>query len=167
MTTPINNIIRQGAQGRSIFASALPLLSTAVSYNQGDLLCYDSSNKVLIPAATANYANFLGVAVNTIVSGLPASPYPGVPVNEAASDLAGPLFGVVASLTLDTSSNLVIGGLVYLSSVGAQNVASADPGSSDHIGIYTGSQGAITSSVAGQKVDVLIGARYGMSGLVF
>jgi len=167
MTTPINNIIRGGAQGRSIFASALPLLSSSVNYNQGDLLCFDGSNKVLIPAATGNYANFLGVAVNTVVSGVPASPYSNVPVTEQPSDMAGPLYSVVVTLTLDTGSNLTIGAPVYLSSVGPQNVASADPGSSDAIGVYTGSQGAITSSAAGQKVDVLIGARYGMSGLVF
>lgn len=167
MTTPINNIVRGGAQGRSIFASALPLLSASVNYNQGDLLCYDSSNKVLIPAATGNYANFLGVAVNTVEDGLPASPYPGVPVNEQASDMAGPLYSVVVSLTLDTGSSLSPGAPVYLSSVGPQNVAANDPGSNDSIGIYTGSQGVLTSSAAGQKIDVLIGARYGMSGLVF
>lgn len=167
MTTPINNIIRGGAQGRSLFASALPLLDATVNYNQGDLLCFDGSNKVLITAATGNYANFLGVAVNTVVAGLPKSPYSGVPVTEQPSDMAGPLYSVVVTLTLDTGSNLAPGAPVYLSSVGPQNVAGTDPGSADSIGIYTGSQGTISSSAAGQKVDVLIGARYGMGGLVF
>lgn len=164
-TTPINNIVRGGAQGRSIFPSALPLLSSSVNYNQGDLLCFDGTNKVLVPAATANFANFLGVAVNTIVNGAEASPYANVPVTQAASDIAGPLFSVTVQLTLDTGSNLNIGDKVYISSVGAQNVAATDPGSADHIGIYTGFQGTITSSVAGQKVDIMLGARYGMSGL--
>ena len=68
-TTPINNIIRGGAQGRSLFPSALPLLSSSVNFNQGDLLCYDGTNKVLIPAATrgsslaycfSNSANAIG-----------------------------------------------------------------------------------------------------------
>lgn len=167
MTTAINNIIRGGAQGRSIFSSALPLLTSSVNYNQGDLLCYDGSNHILIPAATGNFANFLGVAVNTIVNGLPQSPYPGVPVNEQPSDLAGPLFSVTASLFLDTGSSLHAGDKVYLSAVGAQNVTSTDPGSSDHIGLYMGAQGTISSSAAGLKIDVLVGARYGMTGLVF
>lgn len=167
MTTAINNIIRQGAQGRSMFASALPVLSSAVSYNQGDLLCFDTSGNVLAVAATANVANFLGVAINTVVSGVPASPYPGVPVTEAASDMGGPLFGVVATFTLETGSDLAPGDLVYLSAVGAQTVADSDPGSNGSIGIYTGTQGTLASSAAGQKVDILVGARFGMSGLTF
>jgi hypothetical protein len=167
MTTPINNIIRGGAQGRSLFPSALPLLDDTVNYNQGDLLCLDTSNHVLVPAATGNVANFLGVAVNTIVDGKPKSPYPGVPVNEASSDLAGPLYSVVATFTLETGSALDPGDLVYLSSLGAQTVADSDPGVNGSIGIYTGSQGTFSSSPAGQKIDVLIGARYGMGSLVF
>lgn len=167
MTTAINNIIRGGAQGRSLFPSALPLLTSAVNYNQGDLLCLNTGSHILAPAATGNVTNFLGVAVNTIVDGKPRSPYPGVPVNEAPSDLAGPLFSVVVSLILDTGSTLNPGDLVYLSAVGAQNVADSDPGSNGSIGIYTGTQGVFSSSTAGQKIDVLIGARYGMGSLVF
>lgn len=166
-TTPINNIIRQGAQGRSMFASALPVLSSAVNYNQGDLLCFDDSGNVLIPAATGNVANFLGVAINTVVNGVPASPYQGVPVTEGPSDMGGPLFGVVATFTLDTSSSLNPGDLVYLSAVGVQNVAPSDPGSNGSIGVYTGTQGVLSSSSAGQKVDILLGARFRMSGLTF
>lgn len=167
MTTAINNIVRGGAQGRSLFPSALPFLDDSVDYNQGDLLCYDGTNKVLVTAATGNVANFLGVAVNTVVEGKPRSPYPGVPVNEAASDMAGPLFSVVVSLTLDTGSSLDPGDLVYLSAVGPQNVADTDPATGGSIGIYMGAQGVISSSAAGQKIDVLIGARYGMGSLVF
>ncbi len=169
MTTPINNIVRGGAQGRSIFPSALPLLSSSVNYNQGDLLCYDGSNHVLITAATGNFANFLGVAVNTVVNGLPKTPYQGTAVDasEGASDMAGPLYNVVVSLTLDTGSSLAPGAPVYISSVGPQNVAATDPGSGDSIGIYTGTQGTISGSAAGLKIDVLVGARYGMTGLHF
>ncbi len=168
MTTPINNIIRGGAQGKSIFASALPVLSSAVNYNQGDLLCFDGSNHVLIPAATGNFANLLGVAVNTVVNGRPKSPYQtDTDASEGASDMAGPLYSVVATFTLDTGSSLYPGDPVYLSNVGPQNVAGTDPGSADSIGIYTGTQGHLSSSSAGQKIDVLVGARYGMSGLQF
>src|SRR6266478_10224265 len=102
-TTPINNIVRGGSQGRSVFPSALPVLSSAVNYNQGDLLCFDGTNHVLIPAATGNFANFLGVAINTVVTGLPKSPYLGTAVDasEGASDMGGPLYNVVVSLFLD------------------------------------------------------------------
>lgn len=169
MTTPINNIIRGGAQGRSIFPSALPVLSSAVNYNQGDLLCYDGTNHVLIPAATGNFANFLGVAINTVVNGVAKSPYQGTAVDAstAASDMGGPLYGVVVTLTADTGSNVYPGSPVYISSVGAQNVTSVDPSSADSIGIYMGTQGTIASTTAGQKIDILIGSRYAQNGLRF
>lgn len=166
-TTPINNIVRGGAQGRSVFASALPVLSSAVNYNQGDLLCFDGSNHVLIPAATGNAANLLGVAVNTIVSGLPKSPYnTAVDASEGASDMSGPLYSVTVSLTLDTGSALYPGDPVYLSTVGPQNVTSTQPGSDGSVGIYVG-LGHITSATAGQKADILIGSRYAQTGLHF
>lgn len=158
-TTPINNIIRGGAQGKSLFPSALPLLSTAVSYNQGDLICFDGTNHVFIGAATGNAANFLGVAINTIVNGLPKSPYQGTAVDasEAFSDLGGPLYDCVVTLTVDTGSNIFPGCPVYISNVGFQNVSASG---STSVGIYSGSQGTIASTVAGQKIDVLVRSRY-------
>lgn len=164
MTTSFNNIVRGGAQGRSIFASLLPLLTSSVSFNQGDMLCIDTSAHTVVPAATGKGANMLGVAINKIVNGLPASPYPGVPVNEASSDLGGPLYSVVASMTLTTGDALFPGTLVYIGA-DAQTVAVTQPGSDPTVGLYVGP--AISSAAAGQKGDILIGARYGMSGLTF
>jgi hypothetical protein len=165
MTTPINNIVRGGAQGRSIFSSVLPVLTTAVSYNQGDLIAFDTGNHRLKTAVTGDGANILGVAINTIINGLPASPYQGTAVDasEGLSDMGGPLFGVVASLILDTGSTLNPGDKVYISTVGAQNVSTVQGGGTDkYIGLYVGP--AITSSAAGTKGDILVGARYNADG---
>lgn len=166
-TSPINNIVRGGAQGRSIFMSALPVLTTAVNYNQGDLLAFDTVNHRLKAAVTGDAANILGVAINTIVSGIPKSPYQGTAVDasEGLSDMGGPLYGVVASLTLDTGSTVNTGDPVYLSNVGAQNVTPTQPGSDPTIGMWVGP--AVSSAAAGTKGDVLVGARYGMTGLHF
>jgi hypothetical protein len=122
----------------------------------------------LIAAATGNSANFLGVAVNTVVSGVPKSPYQGTAVDasEGLSDMAGPLYNVVATLILDTGSTLAPGAAVYLSNTDAQHVSPTANGTSQ-IGIYTGTQGSLSSSAAGQKVDVLLGAVYPNSTLKF
>lgn len=167
MTTAINNIVRGGAEGKSVFASALPVLSTSVNYNQGDLLAFDTSNKILKAAATGDGANCLGVAINTIVDGLPKSPYQGTAVDasEGLSDMGGPLYGVVASLILDTGSTLDPGDAVYYSTVDAQHVSATQPGSDPSIGIYVGP--SVSSSAAGTKGDILVGARYGSTDIKF
>jgi hypothetical protein len=167
MTTPINNIVLGGNQGKSVFRSALPVLSSAVSYNQGDLIAFDTGNKILKAAATGDGANFLGVAVNTVVSGLPKQSYTGTAVDAstAFSDLAGPQYGVVASLILDTGSTLNPGDVVYLSNTDAQHVSTVQGGGTDKpIGIFVGP--AVTSSAAGAKGDILIGLCYGQSASI-
>ena len=168
-TTPINNVIRGGAQGRSVFPSALPVLSSSVSYNQGDLLCFDTSNHVLITAVTGNSANLLGVAINTVVNGVPKSPYQGTAVDasEGASDMGGPLFNVVATFFLDTGAGAYPGQLMYISNVGPQNVTSVSAGGMLPMGIYSGSQGTIVSAASGSRIDVLVGETYTQAALNF
>jgi hypothetical protein len=156
-TTPVNNIVREVAP-KSIFESAIPVLSTAVNYNQGDLIAFDTSAKVLVTATTANSANFLGVARQTVVSGLIKSPYQGTAVDasQGISDMAGPVYGVVAFFNGKVGDSFTPGCAVYLTS-DAQTVTVTDPGSNDHIGIY---QGRALTGAAGVTVDVLVGARY-------
>lgn len=167
-TTPINNIVRNGAQSKAIFMSALPVLSSAVSYNQGDLIAFNTGSNILKAAVTGDGANFLGVAVNTVVNGLPKSPYQGTAVDasEGASDMSGPVYGVVASLFLDTGSTLAPGDPVYLSNTDAQHVSTVQGGGTDKsIGIFVGP--SVTSSAAGAKGDILLGAWYGLTAQNF
>lgn len=164
MSTPINNIIRGGSQAKSLFESALPVLSVAVSYNQGDLLAFDTSAKVLKVAGTGDSANFLGVAINTVVNGLPKSPYPGTAVDasQGASDMGGPVYGVVASLYLTSGDAFVLGAPVYLTS-DPQTVTVTQPGSAPYIGLFVGQQ-AITPAATGTKGDIQLGLRYQVGG---
>jgi hypothetical protein len=165
MTTPINNIIRGGSQAKSVFQSALPVLSSAVSYNQGDLIAFDSSNHVLEQAASGMGASFLGVAVNTVVSGVPKSPYSGTEVDSSvgASDMEGPVYGVVASLTLKTGDSFTLGAPVYLTTDAQTVTVTQPPGSDPSIGMFVG-QIAVTTAAAGAKGDILVGLRYGLGG---
>lgn len=163
MSTPINNIIRGGAQGKSLFDSALPVLSSAVSYNQGDLIAFDTSTKVLKVAATGDGGEFLGVAVNTVVNGLPKQAYQGTAVDASvgASDMAGPMYGVVASLFLNSGDAFTSGAPVYLTA-DPQTVTVTQPGSDESIGVFVGP--AITPAASGTKGDVKLGLRYGVGG---
>jgi hypothetical protein len=159
-TTPINNIVREVAP-KSLFASALPVLSTAVTYNQGDLLSFDATNNILKPVTGNGDSTFiLGVAVQTVVSGIAKSPYIGTAVDasQGFSDFAGPQYGVVASLKLASGQNYTPGAPVYLTSTDAQTVTSAAGGSS--IGLFQGR--TITSAATGLSGDVLVGARYNL-----
>lgn len=160
-----NNIVRQVGL-KSMFESAKPVLSTAVTFNQGDLIAFDTTNKVLKAfAASGDGANILGVARNTIVSGVMPSPIQGTAVDasQAIEDLAGPGYGVVAFFKATAGDTWNPGDAVYGSLTDAQTVQKTALGSS--IGIYQGS--AIASAVAGQSILVLVGARYGTTDIHF
>jgi hypothetical protein len=165
MTTAINNIVRGGSQAKSLFDSALPLLDATVSFNQGDLIAYNSGLLKAV-AGSGDSANFLGVAVNTVVSGLPKQAYQGTAVDSStgASDMEGPVYGVVASLYLTNGDAFTPGSPVYLTT-DAQTVTVTQPGSESAIGVFVGA--AITPSSSGIKGDVKIGLVYGGAGLQF
>lgn len=157
MSTPKNNIVRS-VSPKSVFPDAQSVISGAVSYNQGDLLVFDdSANLIALPSAESDGATFLGLATETLVSGVLARPYT-TPVDASAaiSAVPGPCYGVVAKLVLKTGSSLSPGDLVYLDpSTGAQAV---QPTGTKAIGMYQGS--TISSSSAGQLVEVLLGCRH-------
>lgn len=161
MSTSQNNIVRS-VRPMAMFESAFSVLSTSVTYNQGDLLAFDTSAKVLKVAGTADSANLLGVARQKIVNGVAASPYQGTAVDasQAIEDLAGPVFGVVAFFTLKTGDAFNPGDKVYLTS-DPQTVTITNPGDGNYIGIFQDK--AVASAAAGQTGNVLVGHRYGLA----
>jgi len=165
MSTSKNNIVREIAP-KSLFESAKAVLSADVTYNQGDLIAFDTSAKVLKVAGTADIDNLLGVARQKIVEGVQASPYQGTDVDasQAIDDCAGPVYGVVAFMTLKTGDAFAAGDKVYLTA-DPQTVTSTDPGSGKHCGVYQG--GTVASAAAGQVGDILIGARYSLGAINF
>lgn len=164
MSTAQNNIVRE-VNLKSLFESALPVLSTAVTYNQGDYITFDQTNLILAPVTgSGSSANILGIARQTIVNGIAKSPYIGTAVDasQAIEDLAGPAYGVVAFMTLKTGDAFNPGSPVYLTA-DPQTVTSVSAGVS--VGVYQDS--AVSSAAAGQQGDILIGARYGLSGIQY
>ena len=161
-TTPKNNITRSVRPG-SIFESALALISSAVSFNQGDLLYLDATNHLIKPVTgDADGATVLGIARNTVVSGKLISSYSGTAVDasQAIEDVAGPQFGIIAKLKLKSGDAFVPGGAVYASSTDAQTVSSTG---TNKIGIF---QDASITASSGSQGNVLVGCNLG-SGIEF
>jgi len=166
MSVSQNNIVRS-VNPKSLFESAKPVLSSAVTCNQGDLIAFDTSAKVLKVAGTADIDTLLGVSRVKLINGVVASPYQGTAVDAsvAISDVAGPVYGVVAFFSLKVGDNFNPGDKVYLTS-DPQTVTSTDPGSGKNLGLFQGPL-AVVSAGTGQVGDVLVGARYGLSGIQF
>jgi hypothetical protein len=165
MSVANNNLIREVNPGRSLFASLKPVLSTSCNWNQGDILAYDATNNIVnAVTGTGSSANVVGVAVNTIVSGVMPSPYQGTAVDASAAieDAAGPLFGNVFSMALKTGDSWVPGQKAYLTS-DPQTLTSAVTGNA--VGIFQGA--AVTSAASGTYGDFLMGAAYNLSALTF
>lgn len=152
----VNNITRMVAP-KSIFESAINVISSAISFNQGDLLYFDDTNNLIKkPAAETDGATFLGVARVTVVSGKLASPYnTDVVASQAISDIPGPQYGVIAKLTLKTGDSISPGDKVYLDP--ATGTTGVTVSGTKPIGIYQGK--ALTGVAAGTLIEVLIGCQ--------
>lgn len=162
MSVSYNNIKRSQAM-RSVIESALSFIDSTISFNQGDLLYLDTTAHRIKPiTADANTANCLGVSRVQIVNGKLASPYSGTAVDssQGLSDIPGPVYGVVAELTLNTGDAFNPGDLVYpIGSVDAQTVSSSsNTGARKACGIFVGV--AVGSAVSGQKGLIQIGCQY-------
>lgn len=163
-STSQNNVVRS-VSPKSLFESALAVLSSSVSYNQGDLLAFDNTNKV-VKAVTGDgqSANLLGVARQKVVNGVVASPYStSNDSSQAIEDNAGPVYGVVCFFTLTTGDAFNPGDKVYVTTTNAQTVTSTNPGSGKQVGIFQDK--AVASAAAGQTGLVLVGAWFSKSDI--
>jgi hypothetical protein len=157
-----NRIVRSVAPNSAI-ADLTSVLSSAISYNQGDLLYFDDALNLVKPiAADANGATFLGIAQQSVVSGVPKPVYQGTAVDAsvAIEGLAGPAYGVEAKMKLKSGDVFNPGDLVYGTAVDAQTVSSAG---TNAIGIYVGST---VTAASGSEGVVRLGLRFRTSGLV-
>lgn len=149
----ITRTIKRGA----IFEDAKNVVSAAVSYVQGDLCYFDTSNKLVKKiTADADCATFLGISDITVVSGkLPQAYTTNVDASVAISSLPGPIFGVVAEMKLKTGDAFTPGCLVYGTAVDAQTISSAG---TKAIGVYQGI--TVASAASGDVGEVELGHRY-------
>jgi hypothetical protein len=160
----VNKIVRNiGA--KEIFPDATAVISSAVSFNQGDLLVFnDTTNLLAVPALETEGVTFLGIAQVTVVSGKLASPYvTAVDASQAISSVPGPCYNVVAALVAKTGDAFNPGDLVYLDpATGTRGVSSTG---TKAIGVYQGK--VVASASAGQEIEVLLGTRFPADALKF
>lgn len=146
-----NRIVRSVSPG-SIFENAKPVVSSAISWNQGDLLYFDGATNLLKPLASdATAATICGIARQTIVSGKPVSPYQGTAVDaaQAIEALAGPQHGVVAKMLLKAGDSFAPGDLVFYGG-DAQTVSTVG---TNLVGIF---QSAAITAASGDEGEVLL-----------
>jgi hypothetical protein len=158
-TSAKNRVYRSDAR-KSFFEDAQSVVSSAVTWYQGDLLYFDdATNLIKVVAATGNAATFLGIADNTVSAGKLVGPYAGltaVNAAEAISALVGPSFGVEALMKLKSGDVFAPGDKVYLTEGGdSQTVTSTDPGGDLFIGQYQGA--TVTATATSEGVILLYG----------
>jgi hypothetical protein len=161
-----NTIVREVGR-KSIFESAINVVSSAVSINQGDLVVFDdTANLLKLPSAETEGSTFLGVMMVSIASGKLVSPYTGIPdavTTSAINDVPGPAYGVIAKCVAKTGIALTPGDSIYLDpATGTRGVTNTG---TKIIGIYQGA--TVASATAGQEIEVLIGSRHNGDTLKF
>lgn len=154
----VNKQIREGA----VIPDVKSFTNASISYNQGDLLIFDTANNVVrAPSAEAECAAFLGIASLDVVSGFPRSPYISqVDASQGVTSMEGPIYGNTFNMVLQTGTTMNPGAALYGSPVAVgvepNNLVAAT--GTYQIGVYVGP--VVTSSAAGQVVEVLIGRRW-------
>jgi hypothetical protein len=166
MSTATNRIKRSIAP-KAIFAelNVNAGISSAVSFNQGDLLYYDATNHLVKKmSAEGDAATCLGIATVTVASGVLVGPYSGLAssASVAIQAITGPQYGDISALILKSSDALVHGAYVYADpSDGAEFVQASG---TKPIGVYQGP--AITGDGV-KTVECLLGARFPNDTLKF
>lgn len=145
---------------KALFENGGNFCSTAISFNQGDLQCFDTGTQLIRSVtATADAATFVGVAQVAVVSGVLVGPYTGLTdVTPAPSQFVGPMYGITSNMILNTGDTFTPGCKVYLvDGQNCQTVGVSDPGGGNFIGLY---DGPLVTAVAGQEGPIKIGCRY-------
>lgn len=144
-----NKIARRVATN-TIFADIKNLIGASSTWNQGDLLIYDTTLKIVAKAAVqSDGANFLGVSPVTIVSGKIPSAY--VTDSDAALGIAsipGPEFGDEYFVNLKAGDSVVPGQALYLAPLTGANYVSVT--GNKQVGVYIGP--ALTAVSGGSEI---------------
>lgn len=155
MATTAKNRILKTVNQRAIFDAAANGISSAVTFNQGDLLYLDTTAHLLKALdSNAHAATFAGIARVSVVAGKLASPYStSTDASEAAGGIPGPVDGVVAKMIAKTGDVFNFGDSVYFDT-DAQHVTSTAPMSPNAVGVYVGPT-AVTAT-AGQEIEIYL-----------
>jgi len=161
---PKNTLARVIAP-KTIFPDLENAVSTSSTWNEGDLLIFNTTTKKLeLPVAEADGATFVGVSPIQISGGKPPKVYvTDVDASAAIPAQMGPVYGNAFRVILKAGDAITTGASVYLDvASGAQNVSITG---TKAIGTYYGK--ALTAATGGTVIEVVIGARFPNDTLKF
>lgn len=160
------NNVKFSVRLSSVFEDVVPSLIPTDSkgtWNQGDLLVWDSVNQLVrVASDEASMVTFLGVARQSLVTGQPIQPYTTLSTAPARENVAGPQFGGVFNFYLKTGDTFTAGAPVYAYTAGGNNYITS--GGTKAIGVF---QGPTVTASAGDVGSALIGHRYPNDSLQF
>lgn len=154
----VNRIVRSVDQN-SLFEDCKALLSSAVTFNQGDLLYLNTSTHLLSRLSSeGNAATFCGISRVSVTNGVENGPYTGLASSSqvAIGATPGPVFGVEVSLILKSGDGVFPGSDIYADPANGNFHVQAS--GTKPIGCAAGSQVAITGDGA-TYITVRLGAR--------
>lgn len=160
----VNSLARKIAT-KTRFVDIKDKLNSTVSFNQGDLLVWDDTNKLVKKAAAETDGEFaLGIAPVTIVSGKYPQAY-NTDVNASVAQAAtpGPEYGDVHRVMLKGGDAVVAGQELFLYPAGGGRFVQA--AGTKSVGIYQGK--ALTAATGGTEIEMLVGARWPNDTLEF
>ncbi len=132
-----NKVARRVARN-TIIADIALFVGASSTWNQGDLLIFDTTNKIVAKAAVqSDGANFLGISPVTISKGVLASGYS--TDTDAAlgyASLPGPEFGDEYFVQLKAGDAVTPGCALYLAPLTGANVVSTV--GNKQVGVYIG-----------------------------
>lgn len=154
------NSLRRKIATKSIFESAINVISSDVTADQGDLMYFNTSTKLISRLSLEGNADtFLGVMPVSIVAGKIASPYSTpVDASRAIADVPGPQFGDIHAMLGKPGDAFTPGCDVYASPTDGNRYVSIS--GTKPIGTYQGAAVTAAASDTPTTVECLIGARY-------
>lgn len=159
MSTIAKNRVVRSIAVNAVFEDCSNLVTSSTNWNQGDQLVYDTSAGVVRVIATesSDSANFLGIAVVTVVNGAIQGAYGTLATGSqvASGGIPGPQYGVEALWYLKSGDTLIPGQKVYAYPSGSVQTVSAS--GTNAIGVYNGP--AITGTSTSQ-INVRVGCTY-------
>lgn len=156
---------------KQIFPDVRGLVSSVSDWNQGDLLMFDTSAKIVRAVTAEGEGTYsLGIAQNNVTDGVPVGPYSGLATSSSTTAMSvnGPVYGNSYNMVLKTSETISPGSYVYSYPTGGANYVAATASSSATVpvGLYIGHI-TVTSAAAGTQIECLIGARYPNDSIKF
>lgn len=154
-----SNTLMRRISTRTVFPNIHSMLSSAISFTQGDLLCLDTATHLVRRlAAEADSATLLGIAPVTITSGkYPPAYLSDVDASVGTPAVPGPEYGSTYSLLLKAGDAITPGQKVYANAANLNNGVTVTVGTA-LIGVYQGA--ALTAATGGTSIEVLVGQNY-------